>query len=315
MARVAWYTDAGVRGPTNQDALCAKVAATAMGEASMAVVCDGVGGLDRGEVASASVARLFSDWFDEDLALWLAQHAVGDQVGLLGLRGVWTRLLRRANAALELCGRKAGGLMGTTVTGVFCLGGRYLLGHVGDCRAYLVGACGTRRLTQDQTLAEREVSLGRMGEEEVRRSPQRSVLLQAVGTQASLEPVFHQGRYRRGELLVLASDGAWQLQGDGGIDRALRPLLGAGEGELSRACEGICRSDMQRGERDNLTIVCLGPDLREDLGASLDTTASGPVSGTGEAPAGSAGVRDVGFETVRSVVRAGTDESVPIPHP
>lgn len=276
MARMASCTDKGTRAPANQDALCTKAIATSLGEASMAVVCDGVGGLALGEVASAHVVRTFSEWFERDLPTWAEAHVKQDQVGLLGLRGVWGRLLARANGELIAYGRAHGGGLGTTFTGVICIGGRYLVGHVGDCRAYLVGAARTERLTQDQTLAAREVALGHMDEREALASRRRSVLLQAVGAQAAgtLRPTFRQGSYGAGDLFVLASDGAWHLQGDAGIDHIFRPLRQADEGELSRACEGLCAWDMAQGERDNLSVACLGPEAPELMEADLESTAA-----------------------------------------
>lgn len=274
VARVATCTERGVR-PSNQDALCAKVATTAWGEVSMAIVCDGVGGLSWGELASSSVVRLFSEWFERDLPDWLGGHVLGGGIGLLGLRGVWEHLLGRANVELLSYGARHGGALGTTFTGVVCLDGRYLVGHVGDCRAYLVGADATRRLTEDQTLAQREAALGRMDERQALRSPHRSVLLQAVGSQGTLRPVFHQGHYQPGDLFVLASDGAWHLQGDDGIDRCFRPRRQAGEEALVQACEGVIAADLAGGERDNLTVVCLGPEwpVASDDDAAEDTAA------------------------------------------
>lgn len=264
MARVASYSDKGTYATRNQDALCVKVASTELGEACMAVVCDGVGGLSLGEVASASVARLFGDWFERDLGSWLEGHRlVGGEMGLLGLKGVWGRLLRRANAELGTYGRAHGGALGTTFTGVFCLNGQYLVAHVGDCRAYLAGEESTTRLTRDQTAATREVVLGRMSEDEAARSRLRSVLLQSVGTQPSLSPAFRLGAYDEGDLFVLASDGAWRLQTDAGIDRRFRPLRSATERELAVQCESLCAYDTTHGERDNLTVVCLGPESGE----------------------------------------------------
>lgn len=274
MARIATYTDRGARATGNQDALCVRAATTSLGEVSMAVVCDGVGGLDWGEVASSSVAELFGRWFEEELPGWLARYASRDAASLGDLRDVWERLLLRANDRLVAAGRARGSQLGTTFTGVICLGGRFLVGHVGDCRAYLVGSERTRLLTQDQTMAAHDVSLGLMSEEEAERSQQRSVLLQAVGTQEGLQPVFSEGGYAEGDLFVLATDGAWRLPGSAGMDARFRPLRTASEDGLSRSCRELCFDDLARGERDNLTVVCLGPEASAGGPGSSDATAS-----------------------------------------
>ena len=60
----AYCTDIGVKRPTNQDSLCIKTAHTSKGNTSLIVVCDGMGGLQKGELASASVVKAFSAWFE-----------------------------------------------------------------------------------------------------------------------------------------------------------------------------------------------------------------------------------------------------------
>lgn len=66
---VAAYTDTGIRKETNQDSICIRRAAVSgRGEAVLAVVCDGMGGLKKGEVASATAVNAFGTWFDANLS-------------------------------------------------------------------------------------------------------------------------------------------------------------------------------------------------------------------------------------------------------
>ena len=62
--KVAADTDIGIKKQTNQDSVLVKHGKCGLGEVLLAVVCDGMGGLDRGELASASVIREFNGWFD-----------------------------------------------------------------------------------------------------------------------------------------------------------------------------------------------------------------------------------------------------------
>ncbi len=63
--KAAYHTDVGIRKKTNQDSLAIKIADTPYGMAAFAVICDGMGGLAKGEVASKEVICAFSDWFQE----------------------------------------------------------------------------------------------------------------------------------------------------------------------------------------------------------------------------------------------------------
>ena len=64
-------TDVGIRKQVNQDSILVKHADSKMGEMILAVVCDGMGGLDKGELASATVIRKFAKWFEQELPLEL----------------------------------------------------------------------------------------------------------------------------------------------------------------------------------------------------------------------------------------------------
>ena len=65
---VAAYTDIGTQKEVNQDSLCIRRAAVpGLGESIMAVVCDGMGGLERGELASGLCVQIFGMWFDQNL--------------------------------------------------------------------------------------------------------------------------------------------------------------------------------------------------------------------------------------------------------
>ena len=70
---VAAQTDAGTVKQVNQDSLTVKVANTSYGEAAFAVLCDGMGGLEQGEVASSVVVRTYEQWFLREFTLFLAR--------------------------------------------------------------------------------------------------------------------------------------------------------------------------------------------------------------------------------------------------
>ena len=71
----ALHTDVGIKKKTNQDSLCVKEASTPNGNILMALVCDGMGGLEKGEVASATIIKAFSKWFQEELPYDLSKKS------------------------------------------------------------------------------------------------------------------------------------------------------------------------------------------------------------------------------------------------
>ena len=159
---VAAYTDTGIKKETNQDSICVRRAAvTGIGETILAVVCDGMVGLKKGEVASAAAVNAFGRWFDTNLSN-LPKLCSTD---FSQIRHHWRRLIEGLHQDLLRYSAKAGVQLGTTAAAFFAYGDRYLLMNIGDSRIY-ERKKALRQLTQDQSLVAREVAAGRITEDE-----------------------------------------------------------------------------------------------------------------------------------------------------
>lgn len=248
MARVAAWSQRGAR-PSNQDACVAEVAETAHGEVGLIAVCDGVGGLAQGALASSTVAAGLSRWFEDELPGLVGRMASGGAPDTKAVQTSWARLIARLDGLLAAHGRSIGHQVGTTLTAALVTGQGYALAHVGDCRAYLISGGEVRRLTRDQTVP--IAGSGGTG-----ASVSHS-LLQAVGAGQELCPVFSAGRCLSGDLLVICSDGAWRRTGTDGVGWAFAGMGGADEEALEEGCRRLVRLALSRGERDNLTVACL----------------------------------------------------------
>src|SRR5437773_7130395 len=97
--------------------------------------------------------------------------------------------------------------MGTTTTAVGVLGDHVYLAQVGDSRAYLIRGGVATQLTKDQSLMQRPVEAGELTEEEAAQSERRNIILQALGPDAKVKVDLTHQELRRGDLLVLCSDG------------------------------------------------------------------------------------------------------------
>lgn len=146
-------TDAGICKPINQDGYCIKIAQTPAGQVALAAVCDGMGGLEKGELASATAVRAFSAWFDQTLPGLLPE------LDWMRVSEMWRAMIHDVDVRLHEYGAAHGLELGTTVTAILIYGGKYLIAHVGDTRVYEVGGV-LRQLTEDHTVVEREVQAG-----------------------------------------------------------------------------------------------------------------------------------------------------------
>lgn len=250
---IAAYTDTGIQKETNQDSICVRRAMVPeVGEVALAVVCDGMGGLKKGEVASAAAVSAFGSWFDRSLPLL---------VPLCGcdfskVRQQWVSLLSELHEDLKAYAAQTGSSLGTTVAAMLTYGDRYLCANVGDSRVYERKKI-LRQLTQDHSLVAREVAAGRITEEESRHHPQRNVLLQCLGAGNEISPSFIEGRVQHDALYLLCSDGlVHELYSEELRDR-LDPAWLNSKSALTDALSGMTELCKRRGETDNISAILL----------------------------------------------------------
>ena len=260
MAYVAACTDAGARKQTNEDSCCIEVAETPLGEVLMAVVCDGVGGLSYGNLASTTVIRSFVDWFERELPSLVDSMLPAGTFGFAMVRSAWEERLQQLNTMIRAYGLRCGASLGTTFTGVIVCGGRYLLAHVGDCRAYLMTHEAFAQVSEDQTAVARRLAAGEITPEEAARMP-RNVIWQSVGTGKSLDVAFYEGGLGADGLVAICCDGAYKRAGNEGVRRLFQSLDYCDETALAEACHTLVREDLRLGEKDNLTVLCFSGAL------------------------------------------------------
>ena len=263
MAYVAAATEVGSRKRVNEDSCCIKVAQTSLGEVVMALVCDGVGGLSAGNLASATVVNRFSQWFEQELPMLMEGMVAEGSFDFQTVKAVWGALLQTQNELIRTHGIKTGTRLGTTFTGAIACGGRYLVGHVGDCRAYQLDKASFRQITEDQTEVARKLAAGEITAEEARRMP-KNVILQAVGSGRVLVPAFYEGTCGPNELFVICCDGAYHRAENEGIRQIFQRACFTDEQSLGKACHDLLDYDLQMGEKDNLTVVCFSLAAAEE---------------------------------------------------
>lgn len=250
---VAAYTDAGIQKSSNQDSLCIRRAVlTEGGEMLMAVVCDGMGGLQKGEVASAEVIRAFGNWFDSNLQSLPQMCAAGfDPV-----KAHWGKLIGELHQRLLNYAQDQRIQLGTTLAAFFSFRDRYVIVNVGDSRVYENKRTMTQ-LTEDQSLVAQEVARGRITPEQASHHPQRNMLLQCIGTGSSVNPVFMEGTVLSDAAYLLCTDGFVHELTTAELFEQLQPVYLGDKEALTEALTRLTETCKQRGETDNITAVLI----------------------------------------------------------
>lgn len=242
-------TDIGISKSTNQDSVLIKHAFCDIGEVLMAVVCDGMGGLAKGELASATVIREFARWFDEDLPFEL------DNPNMQVIGGKWALMLKDLNLKILEYGTANGTSLGTTFSGILFVGSQYVIAHVGDTRVYQIGA-SLNQLTTDQTFVAREISRGTMTREQAKVDKRRNLLLQCVGASRNVEPQVICGTAEKGAYM-LCSDGFRHEITESEMYESLNPINFMNKNAMHSNARYLIEQVKSRNERDNISVVLI----------------------------------------------------------
>lgn len=243
------HTDAGIGKENNQDSALQIEARTDFGDVMLSVVCDGMGGLDKGEVASATVIEAFGEWFEKELPKLIHLEDVERMIF-----GEWEELILDCNQKISAYADELRIKMGTTLNAILFLRGRYYIANVGDSRAYLLSD-GLYQLTKDQTLVQREVDMGRLTAEKAAVSPRRNILLQCVGASPIVTPDYYSGSFAAGQVYMQCSDGFRHVVTGEEIYRYLNTQESTDERRMADNAVYLTELNKNRQEKDNITVL------------------------------------------------------------
>lgn len=232
---VSGKTDKGRQRQRNEDV------GIASGTGHYCLVADGMGGHAGGELASCMFAAAVGEIFNG--------HAeISEKTGTQRVRAAFelahTRILAHARAYPSFAG------MGCTGELLCFCSGRFVLGHVGDSRTYLLRNEAFRQLTTDHSLVESQISQGLLSRQEARHSRFRNILLRAVGNGEKSEVDLLRGNLQPGDLFLLCSDGLHGMV----EDDAIRAVL-AYDAPLDLKAEMLVNIANDAGGSDNITAV------------------------------------------------------------
>ena len=239
----AGNTDVGVVRSGNEDSFLLDCAQ------GLFIVADGMGGHAAGEVAS-------------EMAVQIVSRELGSLRGLSdGEAAAKMRTaIRKANAAIfdrTLAEHDKRG-MGTTTTVMVLFSRRYLIGQVGDSRAYLLREGQLLQLTKDHSYVQEQVDAGLLTPEQARTHPYSNVITRCVGANEDVAPDVYFGNLESKDVVLLASDGLTGMLEDDQI----ATIMSAEENPESCVNKMIADAN-RRGGLDNITAIVVRVDATE----------------------------------------------------
>jgi protein phosphatase len=239
---VATATHPGMVRSHNEDSIAADP------EIGLAVLADGMGGYNAGEVASGIAVELIKTEMKKSLAGRRPEELNGGHAEqLIAEHAV------RANAAIYHAAQTQPQYsgMGTTLVVALWHDNHVSVGHIGDSRLYRLRGGTLEQVTRDHSLLQEQIDSGMITREQARHSQNKNLVTRAVGIDPEVEPEIHTYPVQAGDIYVLCSDGLNDMVTDDDIELTLSSL----QANLPLAAQQLVQQACDNGGRDNVSVI------------------------------------------------------------
>lgn len=244
--RTLGASHAGRVRPNNQDAfICGMLTE----KTAFAVVCDGMGGANGGNIASGIAVRIIAD----RLVDGYREHATPTALQTLLEEAVSqanTEVFEAAMESEELRG------MGTTLVAAIVSEQQAFICHVGDSRAYLIEGHSIDQLTHDHSVVQEMVNQGRITVEQARSHPQKHLLTRAIGVESQVKSEFAVCDFPSDGVLLLCTDGLTNMVETDMLQSLVRTF------PVEEIPNKLINTANLAGGSDNITVVAIAGNER-----------------------------------------------------
>lgn len=240
MIKAFCITDVGQNRSMNQDFVFASESSVG-NLPNLFVVADGMGGHRAGDTASRYTVETILESIrssKEKNPIKIIRSAIEEANRIV---------LKKASENESLAG------MGTTVVVATIIGHYIYVANVGDSRLYLIRD-DIRQITKDHSLVEEMVRSGKLNREEAKHHPNKNVITRAVGVEKEVMIDFFDLRLRKGDMVLLCSDGLSNML----EDEEIRQIVKSG-GDVEERARKLITAANQNGGKDNISVVLVEP--------------------------------------------------------
>jgi protein phosphatase len=220
----------------------------------LAVLADGMGGYNAGEVASGIAVALVTKETRDTVAQILPYEKDRTSGELMATR-ILRNVIARANTSIfQAAGSQpqyAG--MGTTLVVALLCDNQISVAHVGDSRLYRLRDTQLAQLTRDHSLLQEQIDSGMITKEMARRSQNKNLVTRAVGIEPEVEADINTFEAKEGDMYLLCSDGLNDMVEDEDILLTLSSL----QTNLPLAASQLVQMANDNGGRDNISVILI----------------------------------------------------------
>lgn len=253
--RVESKSDVGNYKKVNQDSIITKIKKIGKYKCSLISVCDGLGGLSLGEVASEAAIKQIDIWWNSILP-HILKNEVSDEIILSNL----VELIEKSNTEVKDIAHSNETKIGTTMSVLVCINNKYYIAHVGDSRIYIYDG-ELRLLTEDHTYY---ASLIKKGYIEESKKIKKNILTQCVGYHEDIHVYTAKGNINNNCIFMACSDGLYNKLDETFIISKLNyAKVHESDSYLRRCCNQFINFVKRKEEKDNISIILLSAKLKK----------------------------------------------------
>lgn len=247
MFEIASATDPGRVRSHNEDSIATDP------EIGLAVLADGMGGYNAGEVASGIAVAMIARDVRKALKVEQQMRLGIPASGPLAAPNLLRQHAAHANRTIYETAqnqRQYRG-MGTTLVMALFYDGQVAVGHIGDSRLYRMRDDHLSQLTRDHSLLQEQIDSGMLTREQARHSRNRGIITRAVGIEPQVETEIHVHDTRPDDIYLLCSDGLNDMVSDDDIQLT----IGALGANLPLVAQQLVQQANDNGGRDNISVI------------------------------------------------------------
>ncbi|MDY4079318.1 MAG: PP2C family serine/threonine-protein phosphatase [Clostridium sp.] len=245
---VSVVTDKGNIKKVNQDNILVNIGEYNHEDFGVFVVCDGVGGLSSGEMASAIAVKNLQEWWNQEIDN-LIQNFIEEEI-----KNSLTNIINKINKEIIEYSKANNSKMGTTLSLLLLIKKKYYIAHVGDSRIYKINK-DIKQLTEDQSYVAMKVKNGEMTKEEAEKSSKKNLLLQCIGVKENLNIFFSSGKLKKSDVFIVCSDGFYKTYPQKEILHQIFSWKKNNYKEPQKFAKDMVEKAKEYGEKDNISII------------------------------------------------------------